>query len=106
MNMLAIMSLRLRRFARMIEDLSLKEVPGRLATYLLLSSEQARSANRLRLDLTKVQLASLIGTIPETLSRILAKMANQGFIRLDGPTIEILDRDGLTDLAAGQIRLS
>jgi hypothetical protein len=33
-------------------------------------------------------------------------MSSQNFIRLDGPNIEILDRDGLGDLAAGQVRLS
>ncbi|MGZ3593681.1 MAG: Crp/Fnr family transcriptional regulator, partial [Syntrophales bacterium] len=35
LNMLALLSRRLRRFAALIEDLSLKEVPGRLAAYLL-----------------------------------------------------------------------
>ena len=35
LNMLALLSWRLRRFAALIEDLSLKEVPGRLAAYLL-----------------------------------------------------------------------
>ncbi len=34
-NMLAVFARHLRRFARLIEDLSLKEVPGRLAAYLL-----------------------------------------------------------------------
>ena len=35
LNMLAILSKRLRRFANLIDDLSLKEVPGRLAAHLL-----------------------------------------------------------------------
>jgi CRP/FNR family transcriptional regulator len=47
-------------------------------------------------------LASLLGTIPETLSRILTKLAKQGLINSDGPRITILDRDGLEDLAMGE----
>ena len=35
MNMLAILSQRLKYFSRLVEDLSLKEVPQRLAAYLL-----------------------------------------------------------------------
>lgn len=106
LNMLAILSRRLRIFTRMIEDLSLKEVPERLATYLLYVSEQRDGANDLELDIPKGQLASLLGTIPETLSRILTRMARQGLIRSDGPHITIVDRHGLEGLAAAERRLS
>ena len=41
LNMLAVLSMRLRQFTVQIENLSLKEVPGRLATYLIyLAGEQ------------------------------------------------------------------
>ncbi|OIP50975.1 MAG: transcriptional regulator [Deltaproteobacteria bacterium CG_4_10_14_3_um_filter_60_8] len=105
MNMLAVLSMRLKKFAQMIESLSLKEVPGRLATHLLLLSDQQDGAARLRLSITKAQLASLLGTIPETLSRILAKMSREGFIALDGPMITIANREGLAELAMGAIRI-
>ncbi|MFC1869377.1 Crp/Fnr family transcriptional regulator, partial [Thermodesulfobacteriota bacterium] len=99
MNMLAVLSMRLRRFTLLIDDLSLKEVPGRLAAHLLYLSEQGEGSTDLELNITKGQLASLLGTIPETLSRILSKMTGQGLIESDGPRIRILDRDGLVDLA-------
>ena len=106
MNMLASLSMRLKQFARMIEDLSLKEVPGRLAAHLLyLSSQQAGTAEP-ELHITKSQLASLLGTIPETLSRILAKMQRQGLIAANGSVFCILDREGLELLASGEKRLS
>lgn len=98
LNMLAILSLRLRRFAHLIDDLSLKEVPGRLATYLLYVSEQNKGSDDLELTITKGQLASLLGTIPETLSRILGRMARQGLITSEGNRIRIMDRQGLQDL--------
>jgi len=101
-NLLGILSQRLRRFTHMIEDLSLKEVPGRLAAYLIYLSERSGSVRDLDLDITKTQLASLLGTIPETLSRILAKMAQQGIISVEGRTIRVLDRKSLESVAAGE----
>lgn len=99
LNMLAVLSLRLRQFTHMIESLSLKEVPGRLAAYLLYESAQRGQNHELELDIAKGQLASLLGTIPETLSRILAKMSAQGLIEVNGPHIRIMEREGLEDLA-------
>lgn len=105
LSMLAVLSLRLRRFALLIEDLSLKEVPSRLAAYLLYLREEKGGSKDLILDLPKGQLASLLGTIPETLSRILGKMSKGGLIQLEGPRIKILDVEGLEDLAEGAFRL-
>jgi len=101
LNMLGILSRRLRRFTNLIEDLSLKEVPGRLAAYLIYLGERSGKSDVLELDITKAQLASLLGTIPETLSRILAKMAQQELIEVDGRRIRLLDRKALETLAAG-----
>jgi CRP-like cAMP-binding protein len=99
LNMLAVLSARLRRFAALIEDLSLKEVPGRLAAYLLYLSNKSRNSDNVDLDISKGQLASLLGTIPETLSRILGKMTRQELISSQGARIKILDRNGLSEIA-------
>lgn len=95
LNLLAMLSLRLRRFANQIESLSLKEVPGRLAAYLVYLAEEQGSTRQVTLDIPKGQLASLLGTIPETLSRIFAKMTEEGLIRVDGRTIYLDDFAGL-----------
>jgi CRP/FNR family transcriptional regulator len=105
--MLAVLSRRLRRFSALIEDLSLKEVPGRLSAYILYLSETKNRSASLTLDISKTQLASLLGTIPETLSRILARMSAEEFIESDGHrTIKIIDREGLEELASGERRLA
>lgn len=107
LNMLAVLSKRLRRFTALIEDLSLKEVPGRLSAYLLYLSETKNRSANLTLDISKTQLASLLGTIPETLSRILARMSAEDLIESDGHrTIKIRDREGLEALASGERRLA
>lgn len=95
MNMLAVLSMRLRRFANQIENLSLKEVPARLADYLLYLSEEQGNEKQVELQISKGQLASLLGTIPETLSRIFARMSDEGLIRVEGKKISLLDREGL-----------
>lgn len=99
LNMLAVLSMRLRRFTVQIENLSLKEVPGRLAAYLLLLSEEQGTEGSVLLPISKGQLASLLGTVPETLSRILANMKGEGIIDVKDRTIRLLDRGRLEDLA-------
>jgi CRP/FNR family transcriptional regulator len=101
LNMLAALSRLLRQLTHLVENLSLKEVPGRLAAYLLHLSELREGSDDLELDVAKGQLASLLGTIPETLSRILAKMTNQGIIEMQGRRIRLIDRQTLDDLASG-----
>lgn len=102
MNMLAVLSRRLRQFTHLIEDLSLKEVPARLAVYLLYLSERQGKSALVDLDITKGQLASLLGTIPETLSRILNKMGQLQLIQVQGRKIELRDREAIENLAAGE----
>ena len=99
LNLLAIMSKKLRQFAAQIENLSLKEIPARLASYLIYLAEEQGTEDAVKLNVSKGQLASLLGTIPETLSRIFAKLSGQNLIRVEGPRISLLDRRGLEDLA-------
>jgi CRP-like cAMP-binding protein len=99
LNMLGVLSMRLRQFTVQIENLSLKEVPGRLASYLIYLAEEQQTEDLVSLTISKGQLASLLGTIPETLSRIFTKMSGQNLIEVSGRDIRILDRSGLEDLA-------
>ncbi len=101
MNMLAVLSHRLKYFARLIEDLSLKEVPQRFAAYLLYGSEET-GREYIHLAITKGHLASLLGTIPETLSRILGKMVQEGLIEVEGRKITVLDRPALELIVSGK----
>ncbi len=99
LNILGVLSMRLRQFTVQVENLSLKEVPGRLAGYLLLLVKEQQVEDLIQLNISKGQLASLLGTIPETLSRIFSKMNDRGLIEVEGRSIKILDTDGLEDLA-------
>jgi len=105
LNMLAILARRLKRFAALVEELSLKEVPGRVATHLLYLSRLNQGATEFTLDISKAQFASLLGTIPETLSRILSRMKKRGLIQIDGARIQLLDIEGLEALAEASEKL-
>ena len=95
MNMLAVLALKLRQFAQQVEDLSLKDVPARLAGYLLYLREEQKSREKVRLEISKGQLASLLGTSAETLSRIFTKMGSEGLVDVKGREIQLLDISGL-----------
>jgi CRP-like cAMP-binding protein len=106
LHMLAVLSRRLRRFTSLIEDLSLKEVPVRLAAHLLYLSDTQQGAENFTLEISKGQLSSLLGTIPETLSRILTRMTKAGLIKSEGARrIRILNRTRLEELASGETSL-
>ncbi len=99
LNMLAVLSMRLRQFTRQIENLSLKEVPARLAAYLLYLSKEQERESYVELGISKGQLASLLGTIPETLSRIFGRMNRKGVIKTEDRVIHLLDPEALETLA-------
>ena len=100
LNMLSVLSIRLHAFTNVIETLSLKEIPSRLASYLLFLYEKNNNI-QFKLDVSKNQLASILGTIPETLSRIFNKLSQNDFLEINGKNISIKDIDKLIDLADG-----
>lgn len=100
LDMLGLLSLRLRQFVRKLEDLSLREVPARLAAHLLLLAA-AGDGRVVSLGLPKGQLAAYLGTIPETLSRVLRRLADDGCIAVAGNDVTLLAPDRLAAIASG-----
>ena len=98
LGMLAGMSAKLIEFARLIEELSLKDVPARLAAALLRMHRQAGGPT-FRLEQTKRDLAGQIGTVPETLSRALGRLKAAKLVQVRGRQITILDPKGLEKTA-------
>jgi CRP-like cAMP-binding protein len=103
-NIIQILADRLRESMTLIESLSLKEIPERLASFLLhdLGRHGAEEMNRLALTITQRELAKILGATPEALSRAIRKMSNAGILAMDGRSIRILDREALEELAEGE----
>jgi CRP/FNR family transcriptional regulator len=96
-NMIAGLSRFLRQFAQQIEELTFKDVPSRLARFLLDLSRGRRAT--VELPISKSQLASNLGTVSETLSRTLRKLSDDDLIRVQGRRVELLDMERLEELA-------
>lgn len=103
-NIIQILSQRLKDSMELIEALALKEIPGRLASFLnqLLPKESADKKDSVELTISQRELAKILGATPEALSRALRKMANEGILSTVGRVITILDRKSLTQLAEGE----
>ena len=76
------------------------------AAYLIHLSTIESNDTELSLDVPKNQLASLLGTIPETLSRIITRMTREGLIRTESSRICIQDLAGLEDIVRGDRKLA
>jgi len=98
LKMMGLLAGRLRSLVNKVDDLTLKETPSRVAAYLLLL-RSSQGGDTLMLDLPKGQIAFYLGTIQETLSRILKRFTDEGLIELRGKEITLLDVAGLQDLA-------
>ena len=92
---LALMAKKLRNVASLAEQLALKDVSQRLATFLL--EEAQRNTPKLRdgvsfsLPLSHTQLASRLGTVREVITRGLQKLALQGIIEIRGHRMVVLN---------------
>ena len=95
-NMIVLLSRRLKGFAQKIEQLSLMGVVPRLAEYIF---QNSGAKSEFKLEISKGDLASLLGTVPETLSRAFAKLKAGGYISETGNAININDTEGLREIA-------
>jgi CRP/FNR family transcriptional regulator len=98
--MMSSYSKRLRQFVSKIEELSLKDIKSRLSGYLLENSSIENGKTVCRLTYSKKELSSLLGTIPETLSRSFAFLKQQGLIVEKNNLFIIQDPEKLRLLAS------
>lgn len=99
LKMMSGYSRRLRQFVAKIEELSLKDIKSRLAGYLLENSTLEKGVPVCHLRNSKKEISSLLGTIPETLSRALAFLKQKRLIVEKGNTIILSDPEQLRMLS-------
>lgn len=99
----AALSARLMELVDRIEDLSTVGAEARLARYVLRlpSARDERAALCATLPIAKKELAAQLAMTPETLSRVLQRWSRAGWLRVDGPRLELERVDALLSLADG-----
>jgi CRP/FNR family transcriptional regulator, cyclic AMP receptor protein len=103
MKLLEHFSQRMNQYVEMIEDLSFKNVPARLAKILVDFAEKEgvkKGDNMvLKRDITLYEMASMVGTVREVITRSLQKLEKEGVIKIDRSMIEVTDMEQLRDIA-------
>jgi len=111
-QLLRVLARRLRRTNDALADMIFTDVPGRVAKALLRLSQRfgipesagaptasgspgEATAVRVTHDLTQEELAQLVGASRETVNKALADFAARGWLRVEGKSVVILDRDRL-----------
>lgn len=92
LKILAVVGRRLRTLVLVVESITFGSVTKRLAKLLLDVSEEQKGRG---IGLTHQELASRLGTVREVVSRNLARFRVQGFIKIEGREITVIDPAGL-----------
>jgi len=98
-ELLRALAQRLRRTNEAMADLVFSDVPGRVAKALLDLAErfgdQGPEGILVHHDLTQEELAQLVGASRETVNKALSEFANRGWLRLEGRSVLLIDRERL-----------
>jgi CRP-like cAMP-binding protein len=91
--LLGAMSLRLRTLVNEIDKLTLHSGTCRVASYLV--QEQPEGQKKFKLEVAKNIIAARLSIKPETFSRIIKNLKDQGILSIDGNSVTIHDFDKL-----------
>lgn len=96
LKILGHMSRKLHGLVQEIDQLTLQNATMRVIQFLLKElPADATSPCKVQWNTAKTVLASRQSVRPETFSRILKQLAQEGLIKVDGKNIEVFDIDGL-----------
>lgn len=94
---------RIRAVNQQIEDLAFKDVHGRVASTLLsLAQTEGQKANgqvTIKIRMTHQDLANMVGSSRETVTRALNRMQAEGVIAISHQQITLLDPEALANWA-------
>ena len=90
---------RLQETERHLEEIAFKSIPARLASLLLRLTEE-QGGDTLS-GYTHQSLGEMLGTYRETTTQTLNEFKGRGLLKIGRKRIEIVDREGLVDIAEG-----
>lgn len=105
LQIIRVLSRRIRQTNAQIMDIVFRDVRGRVATTLAdlcrRHGVSTPAGMRIELKLTHQELANLVGTARETVSRILAELQDVHCLTVDGRYLVLKDMKKLEEYAAG-----
>ena len=104
LGVIHVLASRVRKLAAVVEDLSLRGVTARVASYLCREIERA-GGDTLQLRITRDELAAHVGTVREQASRALSQLRADGLIEVRGRTVVILEPEALRLLAGAVVQV-
>jgi len=93
----------IQTYGRMF-SLTKNQIDGRFAELLFYLSNVLYKANPFNLSISRKEIADLVSTSPESISRLIHEFKDQGLIKSKGHTIEILDAERLESMCHSQPR--
>lgn len=93
LNVIHVLSQKLRHLVSLVEDLSFKHVTGRLAKILLENAGDGAGPAKPRL--TQQEMAAMAGTAREMIGRSLKELEDEKIIRLEHHRIVVTDKEAL-----------
>ena len=103
-KMIAALAMRISHLASCIESRMVQPAVGRVAGWLLEQPTSRDSAGRrvVRVEGNKKSVAADLGITPETFSRSLRKLTEEGLIAVRGRAITLLDTGGLIRVSGSE----
>lgn len=101
-SVMTLLSAELKAAEEKVVEMAQKPVRERLAETLLLLKEAygvEKDGHTLSMKLTRIEIANIVGTATESVSRLLSKLKEDGIIDMQGRRLKIMDHDRLVEEA-------
>ncbi len=87
MKLLGAFAKRINFLAERVKQLSIEDAKERVMEYL---EKNADSSNTVKLSLPKKEIATMLGVTPETFSRVIKKLKEDGVLTINGKNLRIV----------------
>jgi CRP/FNR family transcriptional regulator, cyclic AMP receptor protein len=100
MKFIELLCARLRRTSEQVEQIILKDLPGRLASALLgLTAQRKLDRESRTIAITQQEISEMVGMTRESINKQLGVWATRHWVRLEHGAIVVLDANSLRKLA-------
>lgn len=97
----ALLIKRMRQASEIVEDLAFHPVASRVAR-LLIKEHEKTGSQHVKRDLTLDEMATMVGTTPVMVCKVLSQFADQDLVKVSRTEFELIDHNGLQKIIESQ----